>query len=99
MPIARAKARRGPRRSIYTHSVVTLLLALVGAFLGAALGLFLPALVLVLTIEGGGSYEDVLFIWVATLPVGLALGAWCGYRLGRSLERRRRAPDATAANE
>lgn len=100
MPIERdhGHARGAPHRSNYTLSVRTFLLALVGSFLGAALGLFLPPLVLVLTIDGGGSYEDVLSIWLATLPAGFALGAWCGHRLGRYLERRRRERDAVAAS-
>ncbi|MCC7075278.1 MAG: hypothetical protein IT383_28455 [Deltaproteobacteria bacterium] len=63
-------------------------LALVGVAAGLALGLFGPVLVLAALELGSGSYEDVLFLWMVTLPGGAALGGWGGYRLGAAHARR-----------
>lgn len=57
--------------------------------MGTGLGLFSPAVVLSVLAVGTGSYEDVLPVWLATVPAGAGLGAWGGYRLGVAWARRR----------
>lgn len=68
------------------------LAALLGAAFGILLGLFGPVLVLVALGSGSGSYEDVLPLWLLTLPLGAGLGGWGGHRLGAAWERRRGPP-------
>jgi hypothetical protein len=70
------------------------LIALVGAIVGAAIGLFGPVLIFGVLGIGTGSYEDVLFIWFVAVPGGFVLGAWQGFRLGRRLDSRRQNPDS-----
>jgi hypothetical protein len=65
------------------------LCALLGAVLGFSMGLFGPVAVLVALQWGTGSYEDVLPVWLASLPAGAGLGGWGGYRLGVAWARRR----------
>jgi hypothetical protein len=65
------------------------LMAVLGAAVGGAVGLFGPVLAFVALGMGSGSYEDVLPVWLASLPLGVALGAWLGHRLGRRFGARR----------
>lgn len=58
------------------------LLALVGALLGGAVGLFGPVFVLAQLTDGSGSYESFLPLWLASLPLGLGGGAVLGFVLG-----------------
>lgn len=67
--------------------MVRWLLALLGLAAGTALGLFAPVGVLVALGLGSGSYEDVLPLWLATIPGGALAGAWAGWRGGGALSR------------
>lgn len=59
------------------------LLGVVGAVLGGAVGLFGPVFAFQLLHIGSGSYEDVLPLWVVAVPGGVAVGAALGALLGR----------------
>jgi hypothetical protein len=69
--------------------MVRWLLALVGTVVGTGIGLFAPALVFAVLQVGTGSYEDLLPVWLASLPAGAGLGGWGGYRVGVAWARRR----------
>ena len=69
------------------------LIALVGSILGAVAGFFGPVLVCAVFHIGTGSYEDVMFVWLATVPGGFGLGGWLGYRLGGRLDQRQQVSE------
>lgn len=76
---------------------LALLLILLGAALGFGGGLFGPVLVLKVVGYGSGSYEDVLPIWLLTLPGGMFLGGWVGFRVYEHLRTRRFRVDDPSA--
>ena len=69
----------------YNRGMWTWPITLIGAVAGAVVGLFAPALVFKLLGIGTGSYEDVMFLWLLTVPGGLALapGLARGWRHAR----------------
>lgn len=58
-----------------------------GLVIGGALGLVGPVFLLRALNVGTGSYEDVLAVWLASVPLGSALGAFLGFVAGRRMTR------------
>jgi len=67
------------------------LLAVLGFFVGGAVGLVGPVFALMLVGVVEGSYEMMLPVWLVTLPVGVVLGAVLGFVLGKRIDARRKA--------
>lgn len=61
----------------------TLVVAVAGAFLGGALGLYGPVLIARVLSLGSGSYEEFLVVWLISVPSGFLAGGWGGARLMR----------------
>jgi hypothetical protein len=62
----------------------TLIVALAGAFLGSALGIYAPVLFARVLSLGSGSYEEFLVVWLFSVPTGFIAGGWGGGRLMRN---------------
>ena len=57
-----------------------LTLSLIASVAGLIAGFYLPAIIAHAIGYGTGSYEDVLFIWMGTVPVGALLAGFLTWR-------------------
>ena len=69
------------------HPAFKLLIGLFVVVCGGVAGLFLPVFVGQLAGYGTGSYEDYLFIWMATVPAGMLFTGVLAWRMMRAESR------------
>lgn len=72
----------------HLHPALKMLIGMLMAFSGALAGLFLPALIGRAAGYGSGSYEDYLFMWMVSIPVGIFVALVFAWRTLRSAPER-----------
>ena len=72
----------------HLHPALKMLIGMLMAFSGALAGLFLPALIGRAAGYGSGSYEDYLFMWMVSIPAGIAVALMFAWRKLRSAPKR-----------